>query len=185
METSLLLSMPTTLLGSILALNGSISALRLWMTGSILLQRKLASGVTRIALYDRRLSSEARFPKFLEFLHSLRELSIHRDFYGLANQGEIGELLKRFLQRLQSSNFEFLKRKRSSPQQRRFLPPTLNLIPPTLNLISPTLNLSQTGPLLPLSRICSPWSFIPTFLGKRTIWTFFLQPSPLSSCQRL
>lgn len=79
MATSLV-SLPPSILDAIFSYNGtSQGALHLWMSGSGALQSHLAAGITRIKLRNHHRHNANRWPSFLSFLRSLRELTIDRD----------------------------------------------------------------------------------------------------------
>lgn len=76
----LLYALPQDTLDAILSYDHlSLGALRLWMCGNSHLQYKLATGVTKIKLEDLREISGMRYPKVIENLRALRELTIDRD----------------------------------------------------------------------------------------------------------
>lgn len=65
-------------LGQILGLSLSSGTLTLWLTGNRVIQRQIALSATEISLYNPRRFTLSRFPKFLENLQSLQELTLDR-----------------------------------------------------------------------------------------------------------
>lgn len=74
----ILTSIPLDLLDAILGLNESIEVLNLWLTGDRLMQNRISRAVTTISFVKRKEFAMTRFPKFIENLVSLRELTIDR-----------------------------------------------------------------------------------------------------------
>lgn len=83
---SLLGDLPSELLGAICLRHESIA---LWKCGSKRLMSKLSNGVLAVHLEDPNFNSTSRFPKCLSSFHKLRELSIRRGQYRLADPEDI------------------------------------------------------------------------------------------------
>ena len=75
---TLLASLPQSIIDSILDAEMSACVIKLWICGDRSMQHKISTGVTTIKLVDRREFTLSRFPKFIEELHVLRELTIDR-----------------------------------------------------------------------------------------------------------
>ena len=86
--------------------NPSYLLLLLWKCGNGLLNRKLAAGVERVQLKDRRLASKSRYPKMLSSLLNLRYLSLDRGLWSLTSSEDD---LRRELRKLHASKLEKLK----------------------------------------------------------------------------
>ena len=78
---TLLAFLPQSIIDLILDEEMSPSVIKLWISGDRLMQHKISTGVTTIKLVDCREYSSSRFPKFIEDLHVLRELTIDRAGY--------------------------------------------------------------------------------------------------------
>ena len=74
-----LLSLPQSIFDAILDEEMSPCVIKLWISGDRLMQHKIATGITQIKLVDYRWLTSSRFPKFIENLRSLRELTIDRE----------------------------------------------------------------------------------------------------------
>lgn len=76
---TMLAFLPETIIDTILDQAMSPSVIKLWICGDRTLQHKISTGITKIKLVDHRTLTTGRFPKFIEELRSLRELTIDRD----------------------------------------------------------------------------------------------------------
>ena len=81
---TLLAFLPQVTINSILGEEMSPSVIKLWICGDRLMQHKISTGITVIKLVDRRELSSSRFPKFIEELRSLRELTIDRNGFSMS-----------------------------------------------------------------------------------------------------
>ena len=92
---TLLAFLPQAIIDSILDEEMSPCVIKLWISGDRSMQHKILTGVTTIKLVDRREFTLSRFPKFIEELRSLRELTIDRAGHSILYNCNIPQHIQR------------------------------------------------------------------------------------------